>query len=139
MGRHSVGGSYSYSVTCDRCGFIFKNHQLRKEWTGAMVCHGSGTNDCWEPRNEQDFIRVRSDTHVLPYTRPEPDGIDVSPTLNCDGLTTEVMSASNYNAILNSADLTSTYNIYKVITFGGTIRIPDGLTVAVLCTWDIHS
>ena len=137
MGRHSVGGSYAYSVVCDRCGFIFKNHQLRKEWTGAMVCHGSGTNDCWEPRNEQDLIRVRSDTHVLPYTRPEPEGIDVSPTFNCDGLLEDIITNTMFNNLL-LAQGAITYDVYKVKTFGGTVTVPDGMTLVVKCTLEIQ-
>jgi hypothetical protein len=56
-----------YNCICDRCGFEFKSGQLRKEWTGLMVCDG-----CWEPRHPQDLIRVPKEEIAPPWTRPEP-------------------------------------------------------------------
>jgi hypothetical protein len=32
---YTPGGSYGI---CDRCGFQFRARELRKEWTGLMVC-----------------------------------------------------------------------------------------------------
>lgn len=40
-----------------------------------MVC-----KDDWEPRHPMDFYRSRNDTHALPFTRSDNNGIDVSPT-----------------------------------------------------------
>ena len=62
-----------YNVTCDRCGFEFKNHQLQKEWTGQMVC-----SDCWEPRHPQDFAKIPRTEKALPWTRPEPADVFVT-------------------------------------------------------------
>lgn len=56
----------SWNTICDRCGFEFKSHQLRKEWTGLMVC-----KCCWESRHPQDFIRVRPERSPIPWSRPE--------------------------------------------------------------------
>jgi hypothetical protein len=39
-----------------------------------MVCKAD-----WEPRNILDFYQPANDSHKLPYTRPDNDGIDVSP------------------------------------------------------------
>lgn len=55
----------SWNVICDRCGFEFKHHMLKKEWTGLMVC-----KSCWEPRHPQDLIQVRSESSI-PWSRPE--------------------------------------------------------------------
>lgn len=66
-----------WNVACDRCGMKFKARQLRKEWTGLRTCKGHGTNDCWEPRHPQDFVRGRRDRQTVPYSRPETD-LDVS-------------------------------------------------------------
>ncbi len=33
------------NAICDRCGFRYKFYNLKKEWTGLMVCDG-----CWEPQ-----------------------------------------------------------------------------------------
>lgn len=56
-----------WNVICDRCGFEFKNDELRKEWTGLMVC-----SKCWEPRHPQTLIRVPKDDPSVPWSRPEP-------------------------------------------------------------------
>lgn len=68
-----------WNAICDRCGFKFKARQLRKEWTGLMVCDGKGTNECWEPRHPQETRPTRRDQSPLPWTRPDADGTDVSP------------------------------------------------------------
>lgn len=57
---------------CDRCGFRFRHSQTRKEWTGLRVCHGAGTNDCWESRHPQDFVRGVKDDQKVFDPRPEP-------------------------------------------------------------------
>lgn len=69
------GGSYSYNVLCDVCGFKYKNYQVKRRWDGLMVC-----SQDWEPRHPMDFFRSRNDTHSLPFTRPDNNGIDVGPT-----------------------------------------------------------
>lgn len=69
-----VGKSYEYNVLCDGCGFKMKNTQVKKRWDGLMMC-----SECWEPRHPMDFYKSRNDTHQLPFTRPDNDGIDVSP------------------------------------------------------------
>lgn len=66
-----------WKAMCDRCGFEFKARQLRKEWTGLRVCSGPGSNDCWEPRHPQDFVRGKKDDQTPPWTRPDKE-IDVS-------------------------------------------------------------
>lgn len=50
---------------CDRCGGTFSDRYKAVEWTGAIVCRGAGTHDCWESRHPQDFVRtLREDTSV---------------------------------------------------------------------------
>ena len=62
-------------AVCDRCGFDYRLSQLRKEWTGLMVCDGPGTSQCWERRHPQDFVRsVPPDR--LPYEK-RPVGVYV--------------------------------------------------------------
>ena len=63
-----------WNAICDRCGFKFKNVQLRKEWTGLRVCC-----ECWEPRHPQDFVRGKADHQTPPWVRPDSEGQDVSP------------------------------------------------------------
>jgi len=68
----------AWNAICDRCGWAFKSHSLRREWTGLMVCCGAGTNDCWEPRHPQEFVKGRADKQAPEWTRPEPDDVFVS-------------------------------------------------------------
>lgn len=59
---------------CDRCGFEYWLNQLRKEWTGLMVC-----NSCWDPRHPQESVRSVPDNQgVRPNMRPEPADVFVS-------------------------------------------------------------
>lgn len=53
---------------CDRCGFKFKLSELRREWTGLMVC-----SEDWDYRHPQEFVRAVPDTQgVRPNMRPRP-------------------------------------------------------------------
>lgn len=71
----------SWNAVCDRCGFEFKSHELRREWTGLMVCKG-----CWETRHPQTLIKVPRERVAVPWTRPEPADVFLSDTTN---ITTE--------------------------------------------------
>lgn len=62
----------TWKACCDRCGFNFRNTQLRLEWTGLRVCR-----DCFEERHPQDMIRGVADRQAPPWVRPEPDPVDV--------------------------------------------------------------
>ncbi len=64
---------------CDRCGFKYHSGQLRKEWTGLMVCCGGGTNNCWEVRHPQEFVRGKKDRQAPPWVRPEPADTFIDP------------------------------------------------------------
>lgn len=75
-----------WNVICDRCGFAFKSASLRREWTGLMVCHGPATNDCWEPRHPQDFVKGRADKQAPAWTRPEPPDDFISTPVTEDDL-----------------------------------------------------
>lgn len=74
MGKsdHLILGQWN--ALCDRCGFKFKSRQIRMEWTGLRVCAGPGTNDCWEPRHPQEFLRGRKDDQAPPWSRPDDGG-----------------------------------------------------------------
>lgn len=82
---------------CDRCGFEYRHGQLRKEWTGLMVCHGAGTNDCWEPRHPQELVRgVRDDQGIRPNMRPEPADVFVIAFLTREDGTTYTRENTPY-------------------------------------------
>ena len=133
--RNSVGGPGSYSAICDVCGFKFKASELIRRWDGAMV-----DKACWEPRHPQDFIRAKQDNVPLPFVRPDTDGPDLSPTINCNAWPEEFMTNHAFMTRLNAwADTTSnpTLDIYNLRTYGGSVTIPDGITVRVNCTWTV--
>lgn len=64
-----------HNAICDRCGFKKRNYELRKEWTGLLVCRDT----CWEPRHPQDFVRGVADRQAIPDPRPEPDDVFLDP------------------------------------------------------------
>ena len=70
-----------WNVICDRCGVKRKNDQVRKEWTGLIVC----IDKCWEERHPQDFVRSKPDDTSVPFTRPEKTDIFVDVTYSCSG------------------------------------------------------
>lgn len=60
---------------CDRCGFVFEHAQLRREWTGLMVCQ-----DDFDRRHPQEFVRgVRDSQGIRPNMRPEPEDVFLNP------------------------------------------------------------
>lgn len=58
----------SWNVICDRCGLKKKNTDLRKEWTGLMVC----ADTCWETRHPQTLLKVEEEKISTAWARPEP-------------------------------------------------------------------
>lgn len=56
----------TYATICDVCGFRFPSDKLQKRWDGLMTC-----SQDWEVRHPQDFIKVREEKVVPPWTRPE--------------------------------------------------------------------
>ena len=133
--RNRVGGPGSYNAICDVCGFKYKASDLLKRWDGLMVCKWD-----WEPRHPQEFIKNINDQPKLPFTRPDSDGIDVGPTYDCSVIDEASWSSHALNTFFAASadtDNQQTYTLYKIRTFGGTITIPDGLTVDVVCTFTI--
>ena len=55
-----------WNTICDRCGFKFKNVDLREEWNGWRTCR-----DCWESRHPADLYQAPSDNSSVPWTRTE--------------------------------------------------------------------
>lgn len=57
--------------TCDRCGFVYPHSQLRKEWTGLLVCPPD-----WDPR-PADTRPPKLGPEGVPIrdARPEPEPI----------------------------------------------------------------
>lgn len=49
----------NWKVACHRCGFWYPSSEIKKEWTGLLVC-----GECWEPRHEQTLIQIRGEVAV---------------------------------------------------------------------------
>ena len=64
-----------WNAVCEVCDFEFKASELIKRWDGVYVC-----KEDYEPRHPSDFYRGRTENTSVPWTRPEQDGEDVSPT-----------------------------------------------------------
>ena len=63
-----ASGKYAIAI-CDRCGFRYKNTQLRREWTGFRVC-----SECYEPKEPQlEPLPHVSDAQALRNARPQSD------------------------------------------------------------------
>ena len=82
MGQSDYYLHGSSNAVCDRCGFKYKRRDMRKEWTGSYACYGGNTNNCWEPRNAQDFVKGRFDKQTPPWVRPETTENFVADRLN---------------------------------------------------------
>jgi len=61
------------NAICDRCGFKYKQSDLRKTWDGLWVCKKD-----WERRHPQDFIRAVEDYSKPPFIRSEADDVFLS-------------------------------------------------------------
>lgn len=60
---------------CDRCGFKYDLSQLRKEWTGLMVCPPD-----YDPRPADTRPpAVKPEGVPVPNARPEPPIIERDP------------------------------------------------------------
>lgn len=62
----------AWKACCDRCGFNFRNTDLKLEWTGLRVC-----GECFEVRHPQDFVQGVADRQAPAWVRPEPDPVAV--------------------------------------------------------------
>ena len=63
-------------VHCQRCASVERSSDVRREWTGLIVC-----NECWEPRHPQDFVRARpEDTSAKGLVSPEPADTFIGPS-----------------------------------------------------------
>lgn len=72
MRKEAVGfKAGTWKAQCDRCGFNFRNTELRLEWTGLRVC-----GDCFEHRHPQDFVQGVADRQAPPWVRPSPPPVE---------------------------------------------------------------
>jgi protein-arginine kinase activator protein McsA len=68
----------TYNVICQRCGFEYKNFQVRKEpRTELIVCE-----PCYDPAHPQDFVKAKTDLQQVPYVRPDNTTVSVEVDIN---------------------------------------------------------
>jgi len=87
-----VKGEFERNAVCDRCGFEYKHYDLKKEWTGLMVCQ-----PCWEPRNPQDFAKIPRAEKSPPWARPEPAPTYVEVTYTSAGVQESTIPSGSFN------------------------------------------
>jgi len=81
-----------WKAACHRCGFWFPSTELRKEWTGLMVCSKD-----FEPRHEQTLIKVHGEKAFPTFV--SKDGTDTF----VEGARCDIVTSSGY-ADLGTAD-----------------------------------
>lgn len=105
MGRADYLELGTNNALCDRCQKKYKANQLKKEWTGWMVC-----DSCWEPRHPQEFLKGHDEDENVPWSRPDSDADTNTTTVDGSLLTT-------INSNQNNGDVSA------VLTFGQTASI----------------
>lgn len=58
-----------WKVACHRCGFWFPSTEIKREWTGLLVCHS-----CHESRHPQTLIKLKGETAFPEFV--SKDGTD---------------------------------------------------------------
>ena len=120
--------SGEWNTLCDVCGFKYKNTELKKRWDGLMVCSKD-----WETRHPQELIRPLPGEAKLPWSRPEGTDVFIAvEEIACDLL------APIYKDRTYIEAATSSFTVDKVIISpGGIITVPEGITITVRCSLEI--
>ena len=63
---------HEHKFQCDRCGGIYYDHQTAMDGyeTGAVVCRGPGTRNCYDPDHPLKYVRSRPDDPAVENARP---------------------------------------------------------------------
>jgi hypothetical protein len=87
------------AAICMRCGKKLHLSQLRKEWTGLLVC-----SQCFDPRHPQDFVRAVADVQK-PRRQPSPEPADTFVDLieSENDLTASDWTATNVTTVADQA------------------------------------
>ena len=59
----------AYNIYCQRCQAKRKSFEVKKEWTGLMVC----ADKCWEPKHVSLTPIVRFDNMNVPFANSHKD------------------------------------------------------------------
>ena len=63
-----MASGYNTVNHCERCGFRYRFKELRKEWTGLLVCP-----TCFEKKHPQLTPRKATDNQVVKGARSDQD------------------------------------------------------------------
>ena len=96
----------NWKVSCHRCGFWFPSDEIRKEWTGSLVC-----GKCYETRHPQTLIRVHGEKAV-------PDFVSKDPTDTFVG-TCDIATSSGYADLATADCARADYNQIPYLTLLG--------------------
>ena len=98
---------------CDRCGFEYKLHELKKEWNNLKTCE-----ECFEPKAPQlDLTPVVSDKQALYNPRPNND-VEVG-----EGFVVVTNSSIFQADFMNPSILGSNFTITKMTASLGSVTI----------------
>ena len=97
-GRFDFFSPGNWNARCDQCGLKWKASYLKKQWNNLMCCP-----ICWEPRNQQDYLKGMPDRPAPPWTRPDPPPIFLQGT----GQTPTTFAPSGNSTLLNGNLLNS--------------------------------
>ena len=98
---------HSHLFACERCGFVFHADKKKVEWTGAIVCGGPGSNDCFEQRHPQDYVRGIKDNPTVDNPSPDPSASERSrryPWRVTSGAYTIDYDTNSFTADTNTGD-----------------------------------
>ena len=63
----------NWKVACHRCGFWFPSNEIKRDWTGLLVCKKD-----FETRHPQTLINIRGETAVPSFVSKDPTDVFVA-------------------------------------------------------------
>jgi hypothetical protein len=86
--------SGEWHALCDYCGFQFYASELQQDQWGFRSCKKD-----FSTKNPQEFVRPKTETINVPWTRPDDTGGDIAKT-NCVNLTPKAIPASLVDTVV---------------------------------------
>lgn len=110
----------AWNVICDRCGFEFKNDELKvEEHTNYRVC-----SKCLDVENPQQHIRIRKERITPPWTRPEERfAADITASGNINWVTTYPLHAVTVDCTSGNITLGFTAATHSIADLGTLFQI----------------
>ena len=129
-----TGAEFSYERgnpwgECDRCGFKYRMSELKKEWTGLLVCP-----PCFEPKHPQLSLRAKRDRISVPNARPSQSGTPILVgNLVYTNISSTALTGANSIEVDSISGMADGYRLYIQTDEGAhwtTISgVPSGTTI----------